>query len=336
MPNYEFNDAHFHLTNYIQEGPSLSHFLDMMGKRVGRATIFGLPVQQQWSYRIDGDRAPTYYLNSDAPLYYYSFTDAHMAMEFRSLPKHQQQRIDPLISGFNPCDMYAVDHIRRVLRTFPGVFSGIGEFSIHKEFVAAKIAGGVASLEDPAVHRIFEFAAEVGMLVLIHSDIDVPFAKEGSQPAYLERTKALFRKHPRTTIIWAHAGVGRIVRPIKNHTANMAEILSEPGLSHVYMDISWDQTAKYVVSAPEVLQNTVNLLEEFPDRFLFGTDAVATPDQANYRKCFTDYQPLWDALTLETSRKLRLTNYERMFDQSRRNLRAWEKANLLGIVKPAA
>ncbi len=146
----------------------------------------------------------------------------------------------PLISGFNPCDMYAVDHIRSVLRTFPGVFSGIGEFSIHKEFVAAKIAGGVASLQDPAVDRIFDFAAEVGMLVLIHSDIDVPFAKEGSEPAYLERTKALFRKHPRTTIIWAHAGVGRIVRPIKNHTANMAEILSEPGLSHVYMDISWD------------------------------------------------------------------------------------------------
>jgi hypothetical protein len=34
--------------------------------------------------------------------------------------------------------MYAADHIRRVLRTFP-VYR-IGEFSIHKEFVLAKIA----------------------------------------------------------------------------------------------------------------------------------------------------------------------------------------------------
>ena len=55
-----------------------------------------------------------------------------------------------MITNFNPTDMYAADHIRRVLQTFPGVFGGIGEFSIHKEFVSAKIAGEVASLQDPA------------------------------------------------------------------------------------------------------------------------------------------------------------------------------------------
>ena len=71
---------------------------------------------------MDGDRAPTYYLHSDAPLYYYSFTDAWIAMAYKSLPKEQQARLDPMITGFNPADMYAVDHIRRVLRTFPGVF----------------------------------------------------------------------------------------------------------------------------------------------------------------------------------------------------------------------
>ena len=43
-----------------------------------------------------------------------------------------------MITGFNPADMYAADHIRRVLQTFPGVFSGIGEFTIHKEFVSVE------------------------------------------------------------------------------------------------------------------------------------------------------------------------------------------------------
>ena len=85
-----------------------------------------------------------------------------------------------MIIGFNPTDMYATDHIRRVLQTFPGVFSGIGEFSIHKEFVSAKIAGEVASLQDPALDRILDFAGEVGLVVLIHNDMDVPFAKEGA------------------------------------------------------------------------------------------------------------------------------------------------------------
>jgi hypothetical protein len=90
-----------------------------------------------------------------------------------------------MITGFNPADMYGVDHIRRVLETFPGVFSGIGEFTIHKEFVSGKIAGETASLTNPALDRILDFAAEVGLAVIIHNDIDVPFAKGEAEPAYL-------------------------------------------------------------------------------------------------------------------------------------------------------
>src|SRR5262249_48867991 len=172
---FELNDTHFHLTNYVQQGTDIHDFLKIMGAKVGRVALFGIPVQQQWSYRVDGDRAPTYYLNTDAPLYYYSFTDAWIAMAFKSLTPEQQARFDPMITGFNPTDMYAADHIRRVLETFPGVFSGIGEFTIHKEFVSAKIAGEVASLENPALDRILDLASEIGLTVLIHNDIDVPF-----------------------------------------------------------------------------------------------------------------------------------------------------------------
>src|SRR5438067_3578461 len=208
--NYLFNDCHFHLTNYIQEGTNIHDFVNIIGNRVRRVALFGITLQQQCSYRVDGDKAPTYYLNSDAPLYYYSFTDAWIAMAYKSLTEAERARFDPMITGFNPSDMYAADHIRRVLQTFPGVFTGIGEFTIHKEFVSAKIPGEVASLQDPALDRILHFAAEVGLVVLIHNDMDVPFAKEGSKPAYLDQAKAVFKRHPNTTIIWAHTGMGRI------------------------------------------------------------------------------------------------------------------------------
>ena len=36
---YEFNDAHFHLTNYIQEGTSIQEFLKIMGTTVGRSVL---------------------------------------------------------------------------------------------------------------------------------------------------------------------------------------------------------------------------------------------------------------------------------------------------------
>src|SRR6187399_3158808 len=201
---YELNDSHFHLTNYIQEGTDIREFLKIMGDKAGRVALFGIPLQQQWSYRVDGDRAPTYYLNSDAPLYYYSFTDAWIATAYKSLSKEEQARFDPMITGFNPTDMYAADHIRRVLKTFPGVFTGIGEFSIHKEFVSAKISGVVASLQDPALDRLIDFAAEVGLVILIHNDVDVPFAKPGAEPAYAREMKALLLRHPNATFIWAH------------------------------------------------------------------------------------------------------------------------------------
>jgi hypothetical protein len=237
---YELNDSHFHLTNYIQEGADVHDFLKIMGTKVGRVALFGIPLQQEWSYENSGDYAPTYYLQSDAPLYYYSFTDPHIAMAYRSLTKEEQARFDPMITGFNPTDMYAADHIRRVLQTFPGVFSGIGEFTIH---------------------------------------------------------------------------------------AALAEILSDPAFSNVYFDISWDQVAKYIVATPEATTIAADLVNRYPDRFLFGTDEVAPNDQQSYLKVYNEYGPLWKLLSNDASEKVRKGNYERLSFAARPRVRAWEHAH---------
>jgi hypothetical protein len=326
-PDDSFNDAHFHLTNYVQEGITPRQFLDIMGKRVGRSTLFGIPLQQQWSHRVSGDDAPTYYLDSDADLYYYSFTDAHIGMQYRALKKDEQARFDPMITGFNPADMYAADHVRRVLLTFPGVFSGIGEFTIHKEFVSSKIAGDVASLTDPALDRILEFAGEVGLAVILHNDIDRPMAAKGSEPVFLTQLKDLLRRHPKTSIIWAHVGLGRIVHPVENHIAMLETMLTDPAFDHVAFDLSWDEVAKYVVATPEATRRTADLLNRHPTRFLFGSDTVAPGSAEKYYAVFDLYAPLWKLLSAETSAAVRQGNYERIFDKARRDVRAWEKAH---------
>lgn len=324
---YELNDDHFHLTNYIQEGTEIHKFLEIMGSKVGRVALFGLPLQQTWSYQNSGNFAPTYYLASDAPLYYYSFTDAFIAMAYRSLSKEQQARIDPMITGFNPADMYAADHIRRVLTVFPGVFTGIGEFSIHKEFVSSKIAGEIASLTNPALDRILDFAAEAGLVVILHNDINMPFPKSGQEPYPLKQMGDLFRRHRNATIIWAHCGLGRIVRPVEDQIGMLERALSDSMLNHVYIDLSWTEVAKYLVSSPQAIKGTADLLNKYPDRFLFGTDEVAPTDQKGYLKIYGLYAPLLAQLTKETKEKFLKGNYERIFDEGRRRVRAWEKAN---------
>ena len=320
-----FYDSHFHLTNYVQKGIDIHKFLSIMGTKVGRSTLFGIPLQQQWDYGNTGNFAPTYYLQTDAPLYYYSFTDAYIAMQYKSLTKEEQARFDPMITGFNPTDMYAADHIRRVLLVFPGVFSGIGEFTIHKEFVSPKVAGETASLLNPAVDSIFEFAGEVGLVVLIHNDVDAPFPKPG-QPSYQAKQLGdLFRRHPNTSIIWAHCGLGRIVRPVKDQLIIVEEMFADPALKHVNVDISWDEIAKCIVATPETIKATADLINKFPDRFLFGTDEVAPPDQEKYLTVYNMYQPLFVQLTPEAKQKLLKGNYERLFDAARVKVRAWEK-----------
>ena len=323
----QVNDSHLHLTNYIQEGTDIHKLLVIMGTRVGHAALFGIPLQQQWSYRNSGERAPAYYLESDSPLYYYSFTDAWIAMAYNSLTKEEQARFDPMITGFNPSDMYAVDHIKRVLKTFPGVFTGIGEFTIHKEFVSPKISGEVASLEDPALDRILDFCAESGLLVIIHNDMDTPFPRPGQPPAYLEQMRSLIKRHPKTTIIWAHTGLGRVVRPVQGHAAVLEDMLRDPAFSNLYFDISWTEVAKYLVSSPEATRISADLINRFPDRFLFGTDEVAPTNQEQYLRIFSLYGPLWKLLTKDASEKVQRKNYERLFGRARTSVRAWERAN---------
>jgi hypothetical protein len=300
----------------------------MLGTTIGRSTLFGIPLQQQWSYGNTGDFAPTYYTQTDAPLYYYSFTDAQIAMAYKSLTPEQQARLDPMITGFNPTDMYAADHIRRVLTIFPGVFTGIGEFTIHKEFVSAKVAGETASITNPALDRILDFAGQVGLVVILHSDIDMPFPKPNQEPYLVPQMKELFKRHPKTTIIWAHIGVGRIVRPMNEQAALVERALRNSELSHLYFDISWDEVAKYAVATPEATKRIANLINQFPDRFLFGSDVVAPKSVDAMTAVFHIYDPLWKLLTPEASQKVRIGNYERLFNEARSKVRAWEKANV--------
>ncbi len=170
-------------------------------------------------------------------------------MAYLSLPPEDQARLEPMITGFNPTDMYAVDHIQRVLEMFPGVFSGVGEFTIHKEFVSSKITGEIASLTNPA-------------------------------------------------------------------------------LSHVYLDLSWDETAKYVTSTPQTVERSAAMINRFHERFLFGSDVVAPASVDAMVDVFEIYAPLWEKLTPEVRQLVLVGNYKRIFDRARERVRAWEKGNV--------
>jgi predicted TIM-barrel fold metal-dependent hydrolase len=163
--------------------------------------------------------------------------------------------------------------------------------------------------------------------VLLHNDVDMPFPRPGQDPYPVVQLAKLLKRHPKATVIWAHCGLGRIVHPVKDHIGILERALSNPELPHLHMDISWDEVAKYLVATPETTQAAADLINRHPDRFLFGTDEVAPSDQAKYLKVYDMYAPLFTKLTSEASEKVRKGNYERLFDEARLKVRAWEKAN---------
>jgi hypothetical protein len=223
--------------------------------------------------------------------------------------------------------MNGKQHIENVLKTFPGVFVGIGEFSIHKELVSSKVAGHVASVKNPAVDEILDLAGDTGLLVILHCDINEMRAV-GEEPAHAADLRELFARHPRTSIIHAHTGLGRFVGPTPGHVALLDEMCRDHSLDHVVFDISWDEVAKWVVKDEETVRAWADLINKYPTRFLFGTDAVAPKSQEAYLKTYHDYDPLWKLLTPEASKAVRLGNYERLVDTARRKVRAWEAENL--------
>ena len=254
--NFQYNDAHLHITNFRQQGIDLKTALKLMNdEHIYRAAVFGIPLQRYWR-------------KQQARFYYYSAVDANTARAFLALPYKDQARFDPMIVGFNPVSNYAVAHIKRMLTLYPGVFSGIGEFSVQKEIIFNRLDGPKPTFNEAGLNHLLSFASQVGMVAIIHADIDsIAGAKDQSSEAiYFNNIKSMFMRHPNLTIIWAHSGLGQYIIAKPNHTALLFELLDV--CPNVYIDLSWDAVAKQITKNKASLKAWAHVIKQFPDRFL--------------------------------------------------------------------
>jgi predicted TIM-barrel fold metal-dependent hydrolase len=127
-----------------------------------------------------------------------------------------------LSSRFADTDAASLGYTVRPPALLPLARSAVERSLVCKEFVSSKVSGETASLTNPAPDRLLDFAAEAGLVVLIHRDVDVPI--------YLVQMSDPLKRHQNVSIIWAHCGVGRIIHPIKGHAAMLEAILSDPAM----------------------------------------------------------------------------------------------------------
>ena len=339
-----YNDAHFHVQDFRAQGIPIPDLVRTMDGNVCRAVMMGLAVTIAHDPVVDGSFAPVYYTQTDGQaLYYNAIQDVLVAHKFLALPEKDRARLDPMMSAFNLKDSRAADYLKLMVRLYPGVWSGFGEIFFKKQEFSEKVSGGPPSLQSSSLDAVFDAIGEMGAAAVVHCDHDTPgnldllkdpFARaiyggRTPKPQYLETFQAFLKRHPDVTIVWAHfMGNGRGVKPYPEHWTYLDEMLGDPAFRHVSIDLSWGSViAASVLDTPEHVRMTAALIRKYPDRFLFGSDQSAMTDWQLLRKSYDVWAPLWQELGPDLTRKVCKENYARVFDRSKRNIRAWEAKN---------
>ena len=266
---------------------------------VVESTVIGMPVVKKWD---EGDeKRPTYYLDNDARTYWYSATDFLVARAVLDLPKDKQARLHPFICGFNSADRNAVDHVERMLALYPNFWQGIGEVFLRHDDLTALTYGDTPLATTNAFGRLLDLAASRDLPVLVHSNIGPAWLE---QPNFLGEIESAIRAHPKTRVIWAHAGISRRI-VIADHTDILRRMLGQyPNLT---VDLSWVVFEQEIAPGGVLDRRWVTLLEEYPGRFVIGLDTVGFFDK--YKPTVQRYYLLLDALRPETARKVAHDNF---------------------------
>lgn len=297
---YRLSDCHLHLVDFLQRTDGARAVLAAMDRAgVDEAMISGMPLVKEWA-RTERVQ-PQYYLDDDGRCYWYSATDVLVAREVSALPEADRKRLHPFICGFNGADRNAVDHVKRMLEWYPDFWAGIGEVMARHDDLTALTYGDPPSADWDSLAPIYELAAENDLPVSIHSNISSVWRRK---PVYLEEMENALRKHPKTRFIWCHAGVSRRI-VVPTLAEDLRRLLTT--YSNLSIDISWVFFDAYLMQEGKPDEKWVALIEEFPTRFLIGSDKVGK--FADYPREIQRYYRLLDALKPETAKKVGRDNF---------------------------
>ena len=319
-------DCHLHLVDFLQRTDGIQAALAAMDKcGVEDAIIHGMPLVKEWP---QGERLrPEYYLEDDSRCYWYSATDVLVARAVTSLSPEQRRRFHPTICGFNGADRNAVDHIKRMIDWYPDLWQGIGEVMTRHDDLTALTYGDPARADNQALDRVFTFAGNHDLPVFLHSNIGSVWKHE---PIYLPEVEAAVKNHPKTRFVWCHAGISRRIE-IPSLPHDLEQLL--PKYPNLHVDVSWVVFEMDLMTADHKPNPAwVNLIEEFPDRFIIGSDKVG--HFKDYPQEILKYYAFLDALKPETASKLARENLLSVLPKAPARLTAEETASINGVGTP--
>jgi hypothetical protein len=266
-------DGHVHYLDFFQRSEGMPALLQAMDRaQLDAVVVMGMPVMKKW--HEDAPRQPRYFQGDDSPLYWYSATDSILAEALRDLDPTAQARMIPFLSGFNPNDLHAAEHIERMIELYPGVWRGIGEVLTRHDDLTALIQGEAPRADGKAMMAVYRVAARHDLPVLLHSNLTSVRERE---PIYLGELERALRANPDTRFVWAHAGTSAEIHRQQGAIEDLAPLLDTLLRRHpnLWIDLSWTLLPDYLLDAEHQPRRAwIDLVKRHPQRFIIGSDVV--------------------------------------------------------------
>lgn len=292
---YPIVDSHLHYYTFIARTDGFEELISQMDAAgVERAVLFGTGVVKLWD-EYD-ETQPTYYMDTQSDVYYFSATDYMFLEELEDQPADVKERIIPFVCGINPTDKTSAEYLRKVIELYPETVQGIGEILLKHDDLTGFTLGDLPRADSEAMYAIYDLAAEEGLPVLLHSNIAMSYDKNLT---FIKEMQNALAHNRDTKIIWAHVGISRRV-DVDNLTGTAATLLAEN--DNLYFDLSWVVYDDYISKDDASLAEWAALIEKYPDRFMIGTDLIGR--FGNYNASISRYGPLVDLLSEDAARKL--------------------------------
>jgi hypothetical protein len=328
------------------------HHSDDTTPHIGGETYY-MPDQ----YRDGAPLTLEAYLDATKRKQYYDLSvDFQVARAYEQMDEAAKSRIFPAITGLHLGDANSVHQILRLFTEYPKTFYIFGECTMKKEFVDEQNQNYKPDFGPNApIGDIFRFAGRSGRPFILHCDSsDVKKCKVNNaagQGEYFDDINQMFQRHPNTKFIWAHmGGIGKFGPPSENHVQKLREILENN--PHVRVDMSWDVVAKYFAPLPvkpfdaqtdpaehakaeaerlkrdQFIQDMAQLIGDYPDRFIMGSDALVSRSQGSIDTTYGIYSNygrgpgtaqsagLFDRLPVEVLNRVLTENFESMMQQA--------------------
>jgi hypothetical protein len=278
-PRFPVTDGHFHFFDFIHHTEGAAALLEAMNQNGVEHIMFsGMPLVKKWD-RND-HRPPAYYLDNNSRTYWYSATDMLLAQALlEKVPEGDRTRFHPFICGFNGTDLYAVEHIERMLDEYDGFWHGIGEIFGHRDDLTNMTYGETALGDHPALMKVYELAARKDLPVVLHNNVSS--RGQAGELLYWSEVENAVGQNPQTRFTWAHAGLSRYFDDIdqQEYTARLGGLLEKN--ENLHIDLSWIVFENYIAPDPKKGPSKcwLDLISSFPTRFIIGSDNIGHFDE---------------------------------------------------------